>query len=189
MTDIRVAQIVREEAVTLDFLLTTIGTLDTTNELATAVTVALGTDARAKDDDELPDPDSDDRRGWWADTEAEQIWSGWPIGSRLWLLERTKITGAEARAGSTVARVERYIREALTPLRTKRIVSRIVVVAQRNGVEGISANVTLYRGPTKSIELQFQTLWNEGDSNSPPALELVLPPTDANAPLLALGVL
>jgi phage gp46-like protein len=160
MTDIRIANVVAEEAVTLDFLLTPPGDLDTSNELATAVMVALGTNARAKADDELPDPDSDDRRGWWADTEAEQVWGGWPIGSRLWLLERTKITGPEARSGSTVARVERYIREALAPLREKRIVTRIVVTAQRNGVEGISADVTLYRGPRQRIDLRFQTLWD-----------------------------
>jgi phage gp46-like protein len=161
MTDIRIAQIASEEAVTLDFLLTPIGDLDTSHELATAVTVALCTDARAQIDDELPDPDSDDRRGWWADSEAEQIWGAWPIGSRLWLLERTKITGPGARAGSTIARVESYIRDALAPFREKKIVSRIVVRAEHTGIESIGCVVSLYRGPRQLIELRYQTLWEE----------------------------
>jgi phage gp46-like protein len=184
MTDIRIASVVSDEAVTLDFLMTPAGTFDISNELATAVTIALGTDARAKDDDELPDPDSDDRRGWWADTEAEQIWGAWPIGSRLWLLERTKITGPEARAGSTVARVERYLREALAPLREKRIVSRIAVTAAREGVEGISGTVTLYRGPRQAIDLRYQVLWDA--QTAPPVGPVVGPDFTA---LLPLGVL
>jgi hypothetical protein len=46
--------------------ITDAGTLDDREELATAGRVALGTDARAGELDTLPDPDSTDRRGWWA---------------------------------------------------------------------------------------------------------------------------
>ena len=55
------------------------------DDLITALTVSLFTDRRAADDDELLDG-SDDRRGWWGDNAAA------PLGSRLWMLERSKRT-------------------------------------------------------------------------------------------------
>src|SRR5713226_7191117 len=70
MTDIRLVEINQlvPVVVTFDWLLTPIGGLDDTQALATAVILALGTDALAGADDELPGlPPDDDRRGWWAD--------------------------------------------------------------------------------------------------------------------------
>lgn len=164
MTDIRLVQSdsgVVPQAITIDWLLTPAGALDTTQELASAVIVALGTDRLARPDDELPDPDSDDRRGWWGDLEAQQIWNGWPIGSHLWLLSRAKITGAAARQGSTVQRAENYVREALRPFRERGIASRIDVRAERTAIDTIEVNATLYRGPKVAVELRWQALWNE----------------------------
>lgn len=65
---------------------------DVTHEdgLETAVILSLFTDRRANDDDPLPDPDSTNRRGWWGD-QAANIFKD-QIGSRLWLLERSKTT-------------------------------------------------------------------------------------------------
>ena len=54
--------------------------------LETLVLQVLFTDARADESDELPDA-SGDRRGWIGDTFADQPW-----GSKLWLLERSKLT-------------------------------------------------------------------------------------------------
>ena len=161
MTDARLVQISDGEAVTLDLLLTPIGDLDTTQELATAVTIALGTDARAKPDDVLPNPNDDNRRGWWGDTEAKEIWDGWPIGCRLWLLSRAKITGAGAREGATKARVEQYIHEALQPFIDRKIATKKTVEVTRNGVGRFDAVVTLFRGPKPAIELRYSDLWNE----------------------------
>jgi len=148
-------------AITLDLLQTPNNLIDETQALATAVVVALGTDKRAKDDDPLPDNDSDDRRGWWADTDAEKIWGGWPIGSRLWLLNRAKITDRGARAGSTLARAETYCREALKPFIDNGIASRIDLTATRNGLDRIDVNIMIYRGPLSMIQLQYQVLWSE----------------------------
>lgn len=160
MTDIRIRQSGSIfEAVTLDFLLTDVGDLDTSNELATAATVALFTDRLADPADKLPDPNSRDRRGWWADLEAAEIWDGWPIGSRLWLLSRAKITPAQAREGATTARVEAYIREAFEPMRERGICSRIDVAVARKGTEQIDARVTLYRGEDRPINLVYDDLW------------------------------
>lgn len=163
MPDIRVVNVesVLPTLVTMDWLQTSTNLLDETNELATAVMVALGSDRRANADDELPDPDNDDRRGWWGDTDAETIWGGWSIGSRLWLLERAKISDQFSRQGSTVDRAEMYVREALEPLVKAKIASRIDVIAARVGIDRIGVTATIYRGPLPTIELRFQSLWNE----------------------------
>ena len=136
------------------------GTLDDTQALATAVVVALGTDRLAEVNDILPDPDSSDRRGWWGDLYAREVWDGWPIGCRLWLLTRDKIVGPEARQGATTVRVEQYIREAIQPFIDRRIGSRRAVEATRIGKEQINAPVRIYRGPRLEIELRYQILWD-----------------------------
>jgi phage gp46-like protein len=164
MPDIRLVQQVdfpyRTE-VSADWLLRGDGTLDETQALATAVIVALGTDRLATPQDVLPDPDSPDRRGWWGDMDAEEIWGGWPIGSRLWTLRRDKITGPGALRGPTLTRVQYYIREALQPFIDLRICSNIEIKASRVGRERIQALIRIYRGPEIAIELRYQMLWSE----------------------------
>ncbi|WP_323094369.1 phage GP46 family protein [Aeromonas hydrophila] len=54
--------------------------------LSTLVLQVLFTDARADDSDVLPDG-TGDKRGWIGDTFADQPW-----GSKLWLLDREKLT-------------------------------------------------------------------------------------------------
>lgn len=155
MADIRTTQTVSiTEALTTDWLLAADGTLASGDDLATAFRIALLTDRRALADDELPD-DGDDRRGWWADLDAETIWNGWPIGSRLWLLARTKIVS------DTVARAETYCREALQPFIDRRIVSRVDVALKRIDQDTIGGTITAYRGPSRAVDLRFETLWNE----------------------------
>ena len=162
MTDIRLVQqgeFPYQTEVSVDWSLLGDGTLDDTESLATAVIVALGTDRLATRTDILPDPDSNDRRGWWGDYEAEQIWNGWPIGTRLWLVSREKITGASARTGALITRIDRYIREALQPFIDRRIASRMDVQIERVGRERIQALIRLYRGPQIAVELRYQILW------------------------------
>lgn len=150
----------------IDWSLLGDGTLDDTQALATAVVVALGTDRLALPDDILPDPDSTDRAGWWGDLDAAELFDGWPIGTRLWLLKRAKIVGPEAPEGATVSRVEEYISEAIQPFVDLKIASSFEVEAQRVGVERIDALVTIYRGPKTPVELRFQILWQEIFSES-----------------------
>jgi phage gp46-like protein len=136
------------------------GTLDETQALQTAVIVALGTDRLADVADALPDPDSTDRRGWWGDMDAALIWPGaWPIGCRLWLLQREKITGVDAQQGSTLTRIKFYIQEALQPFITLRIASGMLVEVMRTDTQRIDVLVRLYRGPKTAIELRYQILW------------------------------
>ena len=163
MPDIRLVQntLFPKTGVTVDWLLLDDGTLDDTQALATSVIVALGTDRLAQPDDLLPDPDSTDRRGWWGDLDAELIWDGWPIGSRLWLLQRDKIEGPGSRRGPTTVRVEHYIREAIQPFLDRRIGSQMTVEATRVGTEQINALVRIFRGPQLEIELRYQILWTD----------------------------
>ena len=154
MVDIRTVQTASLEAVTLDWLVGGDGALVSGNDLATAFIIALLTDRLALADDELPDW-TEDRRGWWADLDAEEIWNGWPIGSRLWLLARAKIVS------DTVARAEQYCREALQPFVERRIVSRVEVSLERLGMETIGGTITAYRGPLRAVDLRFETLWSE----------------------------
>src|SRR5512143_214117 len=85
--------------------------------LLTAVLLSLFLDRRAEDDDIPPSGDARDRRGWWADEFLEP--EGDKIGSRLWLLDRSKIVG------ETTKRADEYAREALAWMLSDRVVSRI----------------------------------------------------------------
>jgi phage gp46-like protein len=163
MPDVRLVQnaFFPASEVQVDWSLRDDGRLDERQALATAVIVALGTDGLAERTDVLPDPDSSDRAGWWGDLDAEEIWGGWPIGSRLWLLRRDKIADPGSHRGATVTRADRYIREALQPFLDRRIASFLDVKVERVGRERIDAHVVISRGPSLAVELRYQILWQE----------------------------
>lgn len=161
MTDARLIEQSSLEGVTMDLLLLDTGLLDEREELATAVRVALGSDATADKNDVLPDPDSTDRRGWWGDLDAEDIWGGWPIGCKNWLLTRAKITDVPAVEGSTLQRARQYTLDALRPFVEKRIASNANAEATRVGLQRIDVIAQLFRGPELEIDLNYQILWQE----------------------------
>lgn len=66
------------------------GDLGKDDSLETAVILSLFLDARARDDDVLPDEAHGDRRGWWADSVVPAAERD-RTGSRLWLLGREKV--------------------------------------------------------------------------------------------------
>lgn len=164
----RLVTVLSGEAVSLDLLLMDNGLLDDTQVFATAVIMAFGTWRRAEPEDELPDPDrSDDRKGWWGDTRAAEIWDGWPIGWRGWLLRRAKITGPEAKIGPILARIEQYALEAMQPFVDRGMASNVVARAFRTGDMRIDLRVVIYRGDLPAIELRYQELWgNDMDTAS-----------------------
>lgn len=161
MPDIRLVSIDTPALVTFDWLQQPTGLLDETQQLADAMIIALNSDAAADDSDALPDPRDDNKRGWWGDLDAESIWKGWPLGSKLWLLRRSKIVDADAAEGATTKRAEAYIRTALKPFIDNGLCSRIDVDVQQVSDIRISANVLIYRGPKPAIQLQYQALWEE----------------------------
>lgn len=71
--------------------------------LNNAITISLFTDARASDDDSLPDS-SQDKRGYWGDIDLAGNES---LGSKLWLLGRSKIVS------DTLNTMHDYITEAV----------------------------------------------------------------------------
>jgi len=170
MTDVRLKEYLSLEACTMDFLLRDTGFLDEREELETAVRVALGTDGLASDDDILPDPDSTDRRGWWGDLDAEEIWGGWPIGCKNWLLLRAKIADAPSKEGATLERARRYTLDALQPFVDKQIASHVDATSNRTELQRIDVTGTIYRGPLEEINLRYQLLWQEEDFNEDPPM-------------------
>jgi phage gp46-like protein len=162
MTDIRLKEYSSLlTGVAMDWLMQPTGLIDETEELATAVRVALGTDRLANTTEVLPDPDSTDRRGWWGDLDAKEIWDGWPIGCKNWLLSRAKISNEFSWEGATLQRARAYTREALQPLITRRIATRVDVSAERVDKQKIVVNVMVFRGPKRAIELRFAFLWDQ----------------------------
>ncbi len=150
--------------VTIACVFTPVAGADTDVALARAVLVALNTDRRALDDDTLPNPRDDDRRGWWADMDAQAIWGGWPIGTRLWLLTRAKLTDQNARQGSTIAVAQGYIAEALQPFVDAKFCTSfdiaLTTLVGPAGPYGIGGTITLVRGPKSAIALAYQDLWS-----------------------------
>ena len=165
MTDIRLVQsgvFPYQTEVSVDWLLLGNGTLDDTQALATCRHCrARHRSAWPTRDDVLPDPDSTDRRGWWGDLEAEEIWHGWPIGTRLWLMRREKIAGPEAHIGdrrwrgSSSTFAKRSSRSSICGSRRA-----WTIAVERIDRQRIDALIRLYRGPELAIDLRYQVLWD-----------------------------
>lgn len=101
------------------------GALAAGDDLASAVLISLFTDRQASADDELPDS-TGDRRGWWADVDQAVA-----IGSRLWLLNREKLTDDVAKKAVL------YAKESLAWLIDDGIASAVNVTAtvERNRLD------------------------------------------------------
>lgn len=124
------------------------GDLATDDGLRTAFIISLFTDARARDDDPLPEPGADPR-GWWGDafTDAEDG----PLGSRLWLLDREK------KIGSTLIRARDYAAEAVQWLIRAGICLSIDVEVE---AQGNALAIALYpTRPTGPARQRFDFLW------------------------------
>lgn len=101
----------------------------------TAITISLFSDRRADDDDPLPD-DTGDKRGWWGDVLNV---NGRKIGSRRWLLRRSKLTN------ENMGRLEEYDTEALQWMLDDGVASNITVIVTRAGMEAIDELITIQR--------------------------------------------
>lgn len=89
------------------------GALQSGNDLETAVFISLFTDRLANADDVLPDT-TNDRRGWWGDLGEDM-----PIGSRLWLLSRSKLTA------DIPGKAKNYVTEALQWLTQDKVAAAV----------------------------------------------------------------
>ncbi len=108
------------------------GDLVAEDGMDTAIVLSLFSDARAADDDVLPNPGGD-RRGWWGDAYAEVPGDVW--GSKLWLLGRS-VTSADV-----VARCEQYASEALAWMTEDGVAASVTCTASLNPPQGWPAYV------------------------------------------------
>ncbi|MDM2832215.1 phage GP46 family protein [Citrobacter sp. Cpo085] len=114
--------------------------------LTRAVVISLFTHRRAD-----PDDNADVPMGWWGDT--------WPMvandryGSKLWLLQRSKLTNA------LVNTVRTYIRESLQWMLDDGVVSRVDIDVQRTGINELANKIVLWRrdGP---VTISFNDFWS-----------------------------
>lgn len=118
--------------------------------LRTAVLLSLFIDRRAEDDDTPPSMDDGDRRGWWADELLSA--DGDRIGSRLWLLDRTKRTEDVAR------RAEELAREALAWMLTDRVASKIDIGVETSE-DALHLAITLHRPSGDPVAFRFAHTW------------------------------
>lgn len=104
------------------------GRLQSGDPLETAVLISLFSDSRAKE----ADSHDGDPRGWWADTPESAI------GSRLWLLRRSKASA------ETLERAREYAEEALAWLVEDGVASAVHVTTERSG-QTLLLGVTVQR--------------------------------------------
>ncbi len=119
--------------------------------LETAVILSLFTDRRASDDDKPPSGDARDRRGWWADQFARV--AGDRHGSRLWLLDRAKLTH------ETSLQAKEYAREALAWMIEDRVASSIDLVVELTD-RALLIAVGVNRPGRDSITYRFARSWD-----------------------------
>jgi phage gp46-like protein len=123
------------------------GTVTTGDDLKSMVIYCLFTDARAGDDDALP-PETSDQRGWPGDTYSDFNW-----GSRLWLLQREKLTA------ETVNRVRDYAKEALKPLVSYRYAKSYQVTTRRAGRDTVTMEITITKPDNRQISYRANLIW------------------------------
>lgn len=131
------------------------GQLAQDDGLMTAVLISLFTDRRANDDDVLPQAGAD-RRGWWGDAYSDD--PNDRIGSRLWLLEREKLTEA------TALKARDIVREALDWMVRQGLVLQVDVTAEIRRPTaalvsgGLAIGVQLHR-PDGPARQRYDFLW------------------------------
>jgi phage gp46-like protein len=123
--------------------------LQTGNDLVTAILISCLTDRIAAADDVIPDG-TNDPRGWTGD-----LGQAYPIGSRLWLLARSKQTQ------EVLNRAHDYVVEALHWLLDDKVVARFDITAEftRPGMLGIW--VIAHKPDGTATNARFEYAWQQ----------------------------
>ena len=116
-------------------------------DLATAVLISLFTDRVALPDDVIPDG-SNDPRGWWGDDPTV------PVGSRLWLIFRSKLTQ------DTAANAQNYAEEALQWMADDGVVAGSDVYVESQVPSTLAMRVTLFKNDGTKQTITFAWVWN-----------------------------
>lgn len=119
------------------------------NGLETAVAISLLTDGRVKKED-LPHLEKD-QKGWWGDMYPDIDLD--KIGSRLWLIDRSKVTD------ETLRRSEELCEEALQWMIEDGLADEIIVESEYNENKHLIINIQITR-PDEEDE-RYSVLWDE----------------------------
>ncbi|MEB0312149.1 phage GP46 family protein [Pseudomonas sp. 10B1] len=123
------------------------GALASGDDLETAVLISVFSDRLAGDDDVLPDG-STDRRGFWGDDDV-------PLGSKLWLLDRSRLTTDVANTAKI------YIEESLKWIIDDGVASSVKVTMSIAPPRTLGALVVITRGDGAVVSLSFSRLWQQ----------------------------
>lgn len=122
--------------------------------LETAVILSLFTNARANDDDVLPQG-STDRGGSWID--SYPLVDGDKFGSRLWLLQSEKITQ------EALNRAKQYAQEALAWLVQDGVASRVEVepfIVRKYVLGVLGMRIGIYRPDGTVVGFRYENIWD-----------------------------
>lgn len=120
---------------------------DTHDLLTRAVLISLFTWRRAERDDAAERPN-----GWWGDTYPTM--GNDRIGSRLWLLSRSKLTN------KTPQQAREYMQQALSWLTDDGVASRLEVTCARTGLDTLAAGVTIWQRDGSRHDITFDDIWS-----------------------------
>lgn len=120
--------------------------LQSGSDLQTSVLISLFTDRIANTDDVIMDGSSDPR-GWWADD------AQYPVGSRLWLLERAK------QESSTLIRARDYITEALQWLIDDGVVVAFDIYVEWTRASVMGMQVVAHKQDGTTQAMNFAWAW------------------------------
>lgn len=118
--------------------------------LETAVVISLFSDRRAKPSDKLPGA-ADDRRGWWGDSFPTV--TGDRIGSRLWLLSRSK------QLQEVVSQARDFASESLKWLVDDGIARRVNVTAEVIRTGWLGLGIEIVRAGKPVAQYRFELFW------------------------------
>lgn len=121
--------------------------LESGGDLVTAVLISIFTDRVANTDDDIPDG-SGDPRGWWGDAGER-----YPVGSRLWLLGRSK------QLPETAALAKDYIAESLQWLIDDGVVARFDIDTTWIAPAQLGAQVVANRTDGSTVAMNFTSVW------------------------------
>lgn len=130
------------------------GQLVTDDGLRTAILISLFTDARANDDDPLPEPGAD-RRGWWGNAFPANDDLSDELGSKWWLLARSKATA------DVLRRAEESARGALQWIVAAQIAAAVSVQVERqdDGPTTRLAVAVILTRPTGPARDRYDFVW------------------------------
>ena len=126
--------------------------LESGNDLQTAYFISIFSDRMAQPGDVIPDG-SNDRRGWIGDAGSK-----YPIGSRLWLLDRAKATQKTANLART------YVTEAVQWLIDDKVVARHAVTVKWIARNALGIWITAYK-PDGTTHPAFYWAWQQLGAN------------------------